>query len=215
MIAGTVSGAEQATHYGEELLVCRCRSGTRIWLRIRREMDQEPIWNQAVIECRPHLYLICSELQRICTSMYAERLAIIGALVHQQNMNLLRLHYTVYIRGRERLCCVGRLLSRNLSELLSNPPFQHRSQKRYAAQPTKKQQRRINARMRRTLLYINARVTLKQRWLPLAAVKPMLKQRRLRRCAAKQLPSFPFFPILNAVTSFVEIRPLSLRLQEP
>ena len=51
---------------------------------------------------------------------------------------------------------------------------------------------------------------LNQRSLPLATVKPTLKQRRLQRCTAKATPVFSIFffsPILCAVTSVVEIRP--------
>ena len=49
---------------------------------------------------------------------------------------------------------------------------------------------------------------LNQRSLPLATVKPTLKQRRLQRCTAKTTPVFSIvFPILCAVTSVVEIRP--------
>ena len=51
-------------------------------------------------------------------------------------------------------------------------------------------------------------IPLNQRSLPLATVKPTLKQRRLQRCTAKATPVFSiFFPILCAVTSVVEIRP--------
>ena len=55
-------------------LVWRCYSGTRIWLLITGEMDQAPIWNRTALSAN-------------CTTMNAERLAAIGALVQQQNQN--------------------------------------------------------------------------------------------------------------------------------
>ena len=63
------------------VLVWRCRSGTRILLSIRAEMDQKPICYGPVVKWRPHLHRICSKLKENCTITDAERLAMIAALV--------------------------------------------------------------------------------------------------------------------------------------
>ena len=101
-------------------LVWRCWCETRIWLYIRREIAQKPILNQASVECRPHLHRMCTALRYNCISIYADIFDMIGALVQQQNQNLLRLQKAI----------------KNRSELLSKRSVQLRSQKRYAAKLT-------------------------------------------------------------------------------
>ncbi|KAH3797061.1 hypothetical protein DPMN_150636 [Dreissena polymorpha] len=55
---------------------------------------------------------------------------------------------------------------------------------------------------------------LNQLSLPLSTVKPTLNQRWLQRCTALATPVFSiFFPILCAVTSVAEIRPLFIPLK--
>jgi hypothetical protein len=68
-------------------------------------MEQEIIWNRAAVDCRPHLHWICSKLQYNCTTMDADRLAMIGALVQQQNQNHLRLQQAVEREDGETELC--------------------------------------------------------------------------------------------------------------
>ena len=76
--------------------------------------------------------------------MYAERFAMIGALVQHQNQNLLRLQQAI----------------KKSFEILSTRSVNLLGQKRYAAKPSLNP-RRANARMRRAVLYQRSRVTAK------------------------------------------------------
>jgi len=86
-------------------------------------MDQGPIWNRAAVEA-DHIYF-----------EFAQGIAMIGALVHKQNQNLLRLKQAIKV-----------------SELLLKQSVLLRSRKWYIAKPTSNP-RRANASMRRTPLY--------------------------------------------------------------
>jgi len=91
-LAGTVSGIEATIYCGDKIwfgVFGGVGAGPELGYKYVEKWTRSPFWINPPL--RPYLHPICSKFQKNWTIVDAERLAMIGALVQQQNQNLLKL----------------------------------------------------------------------------------------------------------------------------